>query len=172
MICHTLCHALRHAHYFTFRLLWHKASCVIVWETHCGSHKTRVKICFWTPLGHDFDTSLRLATPRYARIPQIASLCIKIKTFWGPKTDFHTCLNGNHSLLAILWHNNHCKHEHYIRLKDFWESNALAFYLVLKKLGKTPKSPIENARNRCSKLKSFTLYKYSKNVVYISPGRT
>ena len=107
MICHTLFHALRHAHYFTFRLLWHKASCVIVWETHCGSHKTRVKICFWTPLGHDFDTSLRLATPRYARTPQIASLCIKIKTFWGPKTDFHTCLNGNHSLLTILWHNNH-----------------------------------------------------------------
>ena len=38
VICHTLCHTLQHAHYFTFRLLWNKASCVTVWPTHCGRH--------------------------------------------------------------------------------------------------------------------------------------
>ena len=114
MICHTLCHTLvtptiSHSGYYGTKLHVSQYGQLTVVAIR------RVwKSVFWPHSVLNLISRFALATPRCARTPQFASLYIKLKTLWGKKTDFHSCLNGDHSLLTILWHNNN------FSLKKLW----------------------------------------------------
>ena len=74
----------------------------IHFATQSGILKSWLKFIFWPPLALEFYTSLRLATPRYARTPQYASLCIKFQSSWGSKKEFHSRQKGSHFLLPMI----------------------------------------------------------------------
>ena len=83
-----------------------RKKCVIyepIGTTQTGwSNSSWWKFSFLGPFWHEFDTSLRLATPRFARISQLASLCIKFKPSGTQKTEFPSAINGSTSFRYLL----------------------------------------------------------------------